>query len=260
MTLNRSVILSGARSISNIRPGRNRTDILRAFSLWGLVAVLAKNQIADSGIEAGWAIDYSVDPIPRDARLTLALLLGGVAVWSRKATKIGLIIYGCVYPLLEFYTWVVASRHGAFDSTEPAVHIAGAVVLFSGIVLWLRGKSTIIISALAPAYVSFEYLIWYIETNQLKDAAGVAMLAPPTPLNNLLHGAHWWHVVLFVFICTNDRLADETAAQRGVIIRSRHHRDVRLNGKDVETNDPFSAMRTRALSITSLLTPFQTGG
>ncbi len=172
--------------------------IAGAFILWGLVGVLTESQIADSGIEAGWVIDSSVDPIQRDARLTLALLIAGVAVWSQTATKIALIVYGCVYPLLEFYTWVVASRHGAFDSSEPAVHIAGAVVLFSGIVLWLRGKSTIMISALAPTYVLFEYLMWYVETNQLKDAAGVAKLAPPTLLNNLLHGAHWWHVVLLV--------------------------------------------------------------
>jgi hypothetical protein len=172
--------------------------IAGAFILCGLIGVLTENQIADSGIETGWAIDSSVDPIQRDTRLTLALLIGGVAVWSQKATKVALIVYGCVYAFLEFYTWVVASRHGAIDSSEPAVHIAGAVVLFCGIVLWLRGKSTMMISALAPAYALFEYLMWYVETNQLKDAAGVAKLAPPTLLINLLHGAHWWHVVLLV--------------------------------------------------------------
>lgn len=173
--------------------------IAGASTLWGVLGVLSETQLADSASESGWAIEFSADPRQRYARLTLALLLGGIAVWSQKATKVALVIFGCLYPLLEFYSWVVASRFSTFDRTEPAVHIAGAVVLFSGIVLCLRGTTSIVIAALAPAYVLFEYLMWYIETNQLKEAAGVAKLAPPTLLNNLLHGAHWWHLVLLAW-------------------------------------------------------------
>lgn len=166
-----------------------------ATILW---AVLAETLLSESASESGWAIDFSPDPLQRDTRLALALILGGVAVWSQKAAKVALIVFACLYPLLEFQSWVVASRYNPFDRTEPAVPVIGAVVLFSGIVLWWRRASSIMISALAPAYVLFEFLIWHIESNRLKDAADVAKLNPPTLLNNLLQGAHWWHVVVFL--------------------------------------------------------------
>jgi hypothetical protein len=172
--------------------------VAAATICWIIISEVELQKTLESAAQAGWAVDISPDPQQRDIRLTLALILGGIAVWSRKGTKVALILFGLIYLLAEFISWVVASQYNPFDRTSAEIHIAAGIMLLIALLLWLRGVSHMIISALMPFYLLFEYFVWYLKTFRLKSSANVEELDLTTGLNNIFYGAHWWHIVILV--------------------------------------------------------------
>ena len=129
--------------------------------VWIVIDQIELQRMLDSAAQVGFAVDVSADPLQRNLRLTLALILGGIAVWSRKGTKYALALFGFSFLAAEVICWAVASPHGPFDRTEAEVHISAGGILILATVLWLRRANYLIISALAPLYLLLEYLFWY---------------------------------------------------------------------------------------------------
>ena len=165
---------------------------------WIVVSQIEFQKLLDSMTQTDWAIEFSPDPQQRDIRLALALLLGGVSAWSRKGTKLAVVLFAFIYVLAEFLSWVVASRYNPFDRTAGEIHIAAGITLVLVLLLWFRKDDHIVISSVAIFYLIFEYIVWHLETLRLKSSAGVQVLIPTTLVNNNLYGAHWWHIVILV--------------------------------------------------------------
>lgn len=167
--------------------------VVAATVLWGIHDLMEQKRFLDGISEAAWAIDTSPDSLQRDLRVTLALLLGAVALWSRQGTKAALVTSLVLFVGIEFTTWLIAPRN-AFDRTEVEYHLLPGVLIVIAVFLWLRGTNYLIIAILAPAYILMESILWYISTIRMRALLDVDQLQPPTTINNLFVGAHWWHV------------------------------------------------------------------
>jgi hypothetical protein len=168
--------------------------VVGASVLWGIHGVIAEKQSLEAAAEAGWVIDYSWDPLQRDLRITLALLLGAVALWSRRGTKAALIAGLVAFAGIEFITWSIAPRN-TFHRIEIEFHVLGGALLVFAAILWMRGANDLMIAILAPAYVLLEFVLWFVSTIRMKALLGVDRLEPPTVLNNFFSGAHWWDLL-----------------------------------------------------------------
>jgi hypothetical protein len=163
------------------------------FSVWAA----RLNSFMD---EMGGAITIEISPdaLQRDASLTLLLLLGLVATWSRPVARRVLIVSGFLFFGLETIWWVFLPD-ATFDAPEPLVHLLFGVALATAITLYKRGASAITVAGVAPLAVCLRFGLWVLESYQLRVACDVDTLQPPTVLNNLLYGASWIHVLLFAF-------------------------------------------------------------
>lgn len=167
--------------------------VVAAAVLWGIQNLMEQKRSLGAISETVWAIDISPDSLQRDLRFTFALLLGAIALWSRRGALIALITALVVFVGIEFTTWLIAPRN-VFDRTEVEYHLLAAALIGIAIILWLRGANYLMIAILAPGYILIESMVWYISTIRLKALLGVDQLQSSTTINNVFYGAHWWHV------------------------------------------------------------------
>ena len=167
--------------------------VVAATVLWGIHNVMEQKRSLEAISDASFAIDISPDSLQRDLRLTLALLLGAVALWSRRGTKIALVAALILFAGIEFMTWVVAPQN-AFDRSELEYHVLAGALIVIALILWIRGTNDLMIAILAPTYILIESVVWYISTIRMKAVLDVDQLQPTTSFNNVFYGAHWWHV------------------------------------------------------------------
>jgi hypothetical protein len=165
---------------------------------WLIISIVELQRALESAAKVGVIVDISQDSQQRDLRLTLALLLAAIAIWSRKGVKIALILFGVSYAVIEFLSGGVASKHGFLDRPEPEIHLIAGAILFIGILLWFRRANHLIITTLAPSYILFEYLVWYLETSWLRESGDEKEIYTPVWLNRLFFGADWWHILILI--------------------------------------------------------------
>lgn len=163
--------------------------------IWGIHNAMEQSRSLEAVTKLGFAIDTSPDALQRDLRITFALLLGAMALWSRRGALIALITALAVFVGIEITTWFIAQGN-TFDRTEIEYHFLAATLIGIAIVLWLRGANYLVIAILGPAYVLLESASWYLSTIRMRALLGVDQLQPPTRLNNVFYGAHWWHLAI----------------------------------------------------------------
>lgn len=164
-----------------------------ATSVWLVVNVMQQDRLLEEANKAIWAIDFSPDSAQRDLRLLIALVISGVALWSRNGTRIAIWAGFVLFGAAELIAWVILPTN-AFDRTDLEYHILAAVTLVLGVILWIRGFNDLMIALLAPAYVLMEFLLWYVSTVRLKALLSVDQGDPTSSINDFFYGAHWWHI------------------------------------------------------------------
>jgi hypothetical protein len=169
------------------------------LSIWGVVAYglmvdRVYSDLADADGFSLIAVDFSPDAPQRDLYLSLVLALGLLALQSRRWAGRSLVLASIAYFGLEALFWFGVGRV-TFDSVSTASHVAAGIGLALGITVYRRRWSPSRIASIAPAIAGFEYAIWAVDTVALRRACEVAVLQPPTILNNMLYGAQWHHAM-----------------------------------------------------------------
>jgi len=166
---------------------------------WVIGHQIHLNTLVSKAAEEGIIVDLNSDPLQRDFRVGLALLLGAIAAWSRKSAAIAVVIALAIYVIAEII-FLLSSPYHIGDVTEPEIQIVSGCLILFAIVLWKHATNNVTIALLAPAYLWINYFFWALSTRHLKVAADVEVLYPPTRLNQLFYGAGWQHVVLFICV------------------------------------------------------------
>ena len=172
--------------------------IASAIVLLAIKEMIEISQVTGPAIEAGWAIHYDLTYLQRELRVAMALLFCAVALWSRRGTKYFIIISASLYLVYMFWRMFLASPYYP-NAPQPEFLVLVGVAIMSVSVMLFRNLNNTVIAMVAPIYVLAEYLIWYISTYNLKKSSGVAELQPPTAINNIFNGAHWWHIFILIF-------------------------------------------------------------
>jgi hypothetical protein len=146
----------------------------------------------------GAIIDVSPDQFQMNFRIALALGLGSICLWSRRANSvavfIGVLFWGI--GLLLFF------ERNVFDRPEPVVHVAGLSCLVFAIICIRRQWAGVLNAILSGFFVLINYVLWYSWTQRVRQVSESGRIYPDTTLNNLLADAHAWHiVVLGITIC-----------------------------------------------------------
>lgn len=166
--------------------------------IWRIANAINQNEFLESVRELQFAIDTSPDSLQRDLRISLALFLGALSLWSRRGAKTALVTALVLFLGIECITWLAMSR-SPFDKTELEYHLVAGGLIAIGAILWVRGTNYLVIAMIAPAYIIIEGIVWYGSTIRMRDLLGVDRLQAPTIINNLFFGAHWWHLVVMGF-------------------------------------------------------------
>jgi len=140
----------------------------------------------------GWIVDVSPDQMQMNLRMGLALALGSISLWSLRARYVAIVTSA----LLVGFSLLLLGQTNAFDRSEPIIHLAAICCVMVAIVFIRHKGSNSLTAALAGIFVLVNYLDWFFFTQRIKRLSESQYLYPNTQLNNLLYGAHPWHVVL----------------------------------------------------------------
>lgn len=142
----------------------------------------------------GAIIDVSPDQLQLNVRVSVALALGSVSLWSNRANKAAII----VALLFLGVSCLAFGGSSPFDRAEPLIFVAAVCCLAGAIFGGSYPRSHLLTAGLAEGFVLVNYVLWFLWTQRIKRFAEVEKLYPNTRLNNLLYGAHPWHVVFLV--------------------------------------------------------------
>jgi len=168
------------------------------LALAGLtVTIVEQVQLQRSLKEAealGAIVDVSPDQLQMNVRVSLALLLGSVSLWSGRANKIAIVV-AVVFLGMSALTY---ADENPFDRAEPLIFVTAIGCLAIAIVYIRRQYGDLLTAGLASAFVLVNYVLWFFRTQRIKELAAVEELYPHTRLNNFLYGAHPWHIVFLM--------------------------------------------------------------
>ena len=165
---------------------------------WITISQIELHRSVESAARVGIISEIDQDPFQRDVRIAFALMFGAISVWSRKAVKVALIAFALVYFILEILIWLAGPHDNPFDMTEPEVHLAGGIILLIATLSWIRKVDHLLISALAPIYILFEYTAWYFRTGWFRRSREEMEFNTPLWLNYLFYGIEWWHIIILL--------------------------------------------------------------
>lgn len=183
-------------------PDNNRiVSVVVLLISFGILMLIVWEQIElyrflREAAEVGMAVDISPDPLQRNIRIFFALLLSGLALWSRKGANVAIVFAAISFTFIEAIN--LAINKNSFDTPEPQIHFLAAIMILVAIGLFVKKFHDSVIASLATLYILFEYLFWLGETRQGVANAGVEYTFPNTLLNNIFNGANWWHVFILV--------------------------------------------------------------
>ena len=161
------------------------------------VTIVEQVQLQRSLEEAaalGAIIDVSPDQLQMNVRVSLALVLGSVSLWSNLANKVAITV-AVVFLGIASLTYLETSP---FDRAEPLILATAICCLAIAIVCIRLRHGDLLTAGLAAAFVLVNYVLWFLWTQRIKQFAGVEELYPKTRLNNLLYGARPWHIVFLM--------------------------------------------------------------
>jgi hypothetical protein len=98
--------------------------------------------------------------------------------------------------LLWGVCWLISLGVSPFDRPEPLIHLFIIASLMIAVVFMRQSWSGLLNAILAGIFVLFNFLLWALFTQHLKEFTEGRELYPPTVLNNLLYGGQRWHVVV----------------------------------------------------------------
>jgi hypothetical protein len=78
-----------------------------------------------------------------------------------------------------------------------ANYVVPAMLLIAAVWVWVRRKDRVVIALLAPAYVCYLYVVWFLETRRRFGAGLTERRVPAMLIDEFLHGGSYWDVNLF---------------------------------------------------------------
>jgi hypothetical protein len=142
--------------------------------------------------DVGVIIDVSPDQLQLNIRVGLALGLGALSLWSPRLKNAALVAAA----LFWGFSYLISLGTSPFDRAEPLIHLFIVACLLIAVVFMRRRWSDVLNAMLFGIFVLFNFLMWALWTQQIKQFSEARELYPPTWLNNLLYGAQSWHVVV----------------------------------------------------------------
>jgi hypothetical protein len=147
---------------------------------------------------------------PIDTAIALILILTTLSLLSKRAMKISVVILAAIYPYTfgahesvafwrEESTWGIILGNFIYWTN----YIIPVLLLFVAAWVWFRKKDYLIAVIMAPAYVLYLYVAWFVETRR-RIMAAVALYELRLPIDLYLVRATYWHIALvtITFIAT----------------------------------------------------------
>jgi hypothetical protein len=183
-----------------------------------VIVVLEQIQVSQA-----FALGVMVITTGQPRAVALILLLGAASLLSKAAMKVSVVISALLYLLsfsrsqqsillfwMETQRWV--STSGRVLIWESNIIPAGLLIV--AVWVWVRNKDRAIAALLAPVYVCYLHVNWFLETRRRFGAGMTERRVPPMLIDEFLHGGSYWDVTLFA-------LSLSAALVLGVYIKSK---------------------------------------
>jgi hypothetical protein len=157
-------------------------------------------------LNKAFELGVMVVPTGRSLAVALILLLGTVSLLSKTAMKVSVVISAILY-LLSFSRsqrsillfWVETQRwvNASGKVLIWANNIVPAGLLIAAVWVWVRNKDRAIAALLAPAYVCYLHVVWFLEIRRRFGAGVTERRVTAMLTDESLHGGSYWSITLF---------------------------------------------------------------